>query len=417
MSVTAYWCELAWLGGPRRSPACSSRSTDGRIAAVDRRCARAAARRRPARRAHAPRASPTPTPTPSTAPCAAAPRPAAARSGPGASRCTAWPSASTRTRYLRWRARPSRRWRWPASRRSASSTTSTTVPAARPTTTRTRWAARSSPPRPRPACGSRCSTPATSTAGSAGRPTRRSSASPTATPRRGPSGVDRRSRDGDGRRIGAAIHTVRAVDPSAAAIVAALGRERGAPLHAHVSEQPAENEDCLAAYGAHARPTLLADAGALGARFTAVHATHLDRRRRRRCSAARPCCSLPDDRARPGRRHRPDAPRSPTAGAALSLGSDSHAVIDLFEEARAVELDERLATGVRGHHSAADLLRAATAGGHALPRLARRRSHRRRRAGRPLTVVARRRPPGRRRARARARRRSCSPRGAATCAT
>jgi cytosine/adenosine deaminase-related metal-dependent hydrolase len=53
------------------------------------------------------------------------------------------------------------------------------------------------------------------------------------------------------------------------------------------------------------------------------------------------------------------------AGASLSLGSDSHAVIDLFEEARAVELDERLATLERGRHTAAGLLGAATHGGHA----------------------------------------------------
>ena len=39
----------------------------------------------------------------------------------------------------------------------------------------------------------------------------------------------------------------------------------------------------------------------------------------------------------------------------------------LFEEARAIELNERLATNQRGHHSAAQLLTAATAGGyHAL---------------------------------------------------
>ena len=40
-------------------------------------------------------------------------------------------------------------------------------------------------------------------------------------------------------------------------------------------------------------------------------------------------------------------------------------MIDLFEEARAVELDERLASGVRGQHSAGDLLQAATADGYA----------------------------------------------------
>ena len=39
-------------------------------------------------------------------------------------------------------------------------------------------------------------------------------------------------------------------------------------------------------------------------------------------------------------------------------------MIDLFEEARAVELDERLATRERGHHSAGALLHAATAGGY-----------------------------------------------------
>ena len=53
------------------------------------------------------------------------------------------------------------------------------------------------------------------------------------------------------------------------------------------------------------------------------------------------------------------------AGARLTLGSDSHAVIDLFEEMRAVELDERLATQQRGHWTAAELLTAATTTGHA----------------------------------------------------
>ena len=47
------------------------------------------------------------------------------------------------------------------------------------------------------------------------------------------------------------------------------------------------------------------------------------------------------------------------------MGSDSHAVIDLFEEMRAVELDERLATQERGHWSAGELLAAATTDGHA----------------------------------------------------
>jgi cytosine/adenosine deaminase-related metal-dependent hydrolase len=55
------------------------------------------------------------------------------------------------------------------------------------------------------------------------------------------------------------------------------------------------------------------------------------------------------------------------AAGLFSLGSDSHAVIDLFEEARAVELDERLANLRRGIIDAPTLLRAATVDGqHAL---------------------------------------------------
>ncbi len=40
-------------------------------------------------------------------------------------------------------------------------------------------------------------------------------------------------------------------------------------------------------------------------------------------------------------------------------------MIDQFEEMRAVELDQRLATGERGHHTASELLRAGTEQGHA----------------------------------------------------
>jgi cytosine/adenosine deaminase-related metal-dependent hydrolase len=49
----------------------------------------------------------------------------------------------------------------------------------------------------------------------------------------------------------------------------------------------------------------------------------------------------------------------------LTLGTDSNAIIEPLEEARAIELDERLATGVRGGHTAAELLEAATASGYA----------------------------------------------------
>ena len=163
-------------------------------------------------------------------------------------------------------------------------------------------------------------------------------------------------------RVGAAIHSVRAVDPGAARVVAEWAA--GRPLHAHVSEQPKENEDTLAAHGV--TPTALLDgAGALGGDFTAIHATHLtDEDVALLGGSGSTVCLCPTterdlaDGIGPAR-------RLAEAGAALATGSDSHAVVDPFEEARAIELDERLATGVRGAHRAPDLLRAATAGGYA----------------------------------------------------
>jgi formiminoglutamate deiminase len=165
-------------------------------------------------------------------------------------------------------------------------------------------------------------------------------------------------------RIGAAIHSMRAVDPESATAVAAWARERDRPLHAHVSEQPAENEACLEAYG-RAPTALLADAGALEAAFTAVHATHLGEADVRLLGDARACCCVCPTTERDLADGIGRMSRLTGAGATLSLGSDSHAFIDMFEEARAVELDERLASGRRGVHGAADLVQAATAGGHA----------------------------------------------------
>jgi formiminoglutamate deiminase len=72
--------------------------------------------------------------------------------------------------------------------------------------------------------------------------------------------------------MGAAIHSVRAVDVDSARVVAMWARDK--PLHFHLSEQPAENETCRDATGL--TPTeLLTEAGAVGPMSTAVHATHL----------------------------------------------------------------------------------------------------------------------------------------------
>lgn len=170
-----------------------------------------------------------------------------------------------------------------------------------------------------------------------------------------------RAARGDDVVVGAAVHSVRAVPADQLGVVAAAAQ--GMPLHVHLSEQPAENAACLAAHGM--TPTaLLAEHGILGPRTTAVHATHLDDMdvsllggsSTYVCMCPTTERDLADGVGPAARLHR--------AGSLVTLGSDSHAVIDLFEEARAVELDERLVSGVRGTWSAADLLHAATAHGH-----------------------------------------------------
>ncbi|MEO3746156.1 formimidoylglutamate deiminase [Plantactinospora sp. B5E13] len=165
-------------------------------------------------------------------------------------------------------------------------------------------------------------------------------------------------------RVGAAVHSVRAVPAGQLPTVVGWADERGEPLHVHLSEQPAENEACLAYHGR--TPTgLLADAGALGPATTAVHATHLTDADRKLLGDSRTGVCLCPTTERDLADGIGPARDLADAGCPISLGSDSHAVIDLFEEARAVELDERLATRARGHFTAAELRHAASAAGHA----------------------------------------------------
>ncbi|REE61211.1 formiminoglutamate deiminase [Streptomyces sp. 3212.3] len=165
-------------------------------------------------------------------------------------------------------------------------------------------------------------------------------------------------------RIGAAVHSVRAVPAGQLATVARWAEERRAPLHVHLSEQTAENDACHRAHGC--TPTrLLADHGVLGPRTTGVHNTHLtDEDIRLIGAGSTGTCMCPTTERDLADGIGP-AMALQAAGSPLSLGSDSHAVIDLLEEARAMELDERLRTRTRGHWTAASLLRAASADGHA----------------------------------------------------
>lgn len=161
--------------------------------------------------------------------------------------------------------------------------------------------------------------------------------------------------------IGLAPHSVRAV-PEEGLITVANRRGAGTPVHIHLSEQPAENEECLGATGL--TPTGLVErAGLLGPDTTLVHATHLlaEDIETIGASGSTVCyCATTERDLADG-----IGPASDlfAAGARLSVGTDSHAVIDLFEEARGIELHARLATGTRGVFGPDQLLTAASVAG------------------------------------------------------
>jgi formiminoglutamate deiminase len=164
-------------------------------------------------------------------------------------------------------------------------------------------------------------------------------------------------------RIGAAVHSVRAVPCDDLAVVGDVAARDGRPLHVHLSEQPGENLACEGFYGCS--PTeLLEGEGLLTPATTLVHATHLSDRDIELLGTARStACFCPTterdlaDGIGPARRLH-------DAGAPLALGSDQHAVIDPFEEVRGVEMHERLESLERGRFSAPDLLGMASLNGY-----------------------------------------------------
>ena len=178
---------------------------------------------------------------------------------------------------------------------------------------------------------------------------------------------------GHAARVGAAAHSLRAVPPPTAGEVAAWARGRSGPgngspspvpFHVHVSEQPAENDAVAAAYG-KSPVTLLSEAGALGPHSTAVHATHLHPTGAGILGgSATNVCICPTTERVLADGIGPAATLA-AAGCPIVLGSDSQAVVDPFEEMRALEFDERLGSLVRGRFSASELLHAASAAGHA----------------------------------------------------
>ncbi len=169
--------------------------------------------------------------------------------------------------------------------------------------------------------------------------------------------------DGEAFRIGAAVHSVRAVDPASIRRVASWTAERDMVVHVHAGEQHVENEQCLDVHGT--TPVgVLAATGLLGSRCTVVHAVYVDDVDvASLASSGSTVCACPTTE-----RDLADG-IGPTveflrAGIPIALGTDSHAVIDVFEEARGLEMHGRLTSRQRGVHGVDQLLSAATVDSH-----------------------------------------------------
>jgi formimidoylglutamate deiminase len=141
--------------------------------------------------------------------------------------------------------------------------------------------------------------------------------------------------------VGVAPHSVRAVGVEHLRAARELAAAHGLPVHMHVAEQPAEVEACLAETG-RTPLEFLAREGLVTAAFTAVHAVHItpvEIELLARAGAS--VCACPTTERNLGDGVVP-ADSLLDAGAFIALGTDSHAQIDLLEDARELEYHLRL---------------------------------------------------------------------------
>ena len=152
--------------------------------------------------------------------------------------------------------------------------------------------------------------------------------------------------------LGLVAHSIRAASPDEVAELWSEAERRNLPFHMHVEEQVREIVECAAAYGA--RPMellvdrLLLDRLDRAPRFTAVHCTHTDRADMARFArAGANVCICPTTEANLADGIA-DLPGILGGGGAVCLGTDSNARISMLEEARWLELVQRLARERRG---------------------------------------------------------------------
>jgi len=165
--------------------------------------------------------------------------------------------------------------------------------------------------------------------------------------------------------IGVAIHSVRAARLDWIRAASDFAKKRALPLHMHLSEQQRELRECVEEYGT-TPVALMRDHGVLDTRFVAVHATHIDAHEVAALGEAKSYVCVCRTTERDLGDGHCDARALLDAGVTLCTGVDSHAVSDPFEEARAIELDQRSRDQARTRvGNASDLLAAATRNGYA----------------------------------------------------
>jgi formimidoylglutamate deiminase len=147
--------------------------------------------------------------------------------------------------------------------------------------------------------------------------------------------------------VGAAPHSIRAVPLDALKRIHAFTRERDLPLHIHLSEQPAENEACVAEYG-FTPLTLIAENNILRGRTTLIHAIHMTEAEFELTAlAGTTICSCPTTERNLGDGIFP-ADCAARVGIPVCYGTDSQAQIDILEDARQNEYHLRLIRRQRG---------------------------------------------------------------------
>ena len=182
----------------------------------------------------------------------------------------------------------------------------------------------------------------------------------------------RRAVAGDGnRRVGLALHSLRAVPPAdlADAVAALEAIDPTAPIHIHLAEQITEVRSCLSWSGASPVEWLLGQA-AVDDRWCAVHATHMTAEETRALAASGAVAGLcPTTEANLGDGVFPLASYL-VADGRWGVGSDSHVSVSPTADLRMLEYSQRLtmhernvAGGREMHSTGRALLEGAWAGG------------------------------------------------------